>query len=200
MRPTPRPRPEAQAQAVRALLTRRRQWCSSQRRRRCRGLADTGDVQASPAERRLARTEADLAAALRSTPLGRAKDEMRQSTPGVGPMLARRLVAEVPALGALNRPEIAALMGVAPLHHDRGTWRGIRAVWGGRAQVRAVLYMRPLAAVRHNAVLQAFDERRRAVGTAPQGALTACMRMLLTMRNARLKHQTPWHEHYAHHS
>jgi transposase len=100
----------------------------------------------------------------------------------------------------LNRQEIAALIGVAPLNRDSGTVRGKRAVWGGRAHVRAVLYMSTLAAVRHNPVLKAFYERLRAVGKAPKVALTACMRQLLTILNAMLKHQTPWHENYAPHS
>jgi transposase len=109
-------------------------------------------------------------------------------------------VAELPALGLVNRQELAARIGVAPLHRDRGTWRGKRAVGGGRAQVRAGLSMRPLAAVRHHAALKAFYARLRAVGKAPKGALTACMRQLLTLRNAMLKHQTPWHENDANHT
>jgi transposase len=206
VRPTPRPLPEAQAQALSALLTRRRQLVQmlTAERRRLQSAPQRirADIQAHIAwlERRLARTDADLAAASRSTPLWRAKDEILQSTPGVGPILSRTLVAEVPELGALNRQEIAALIGVAPLNRDSGTVRGKRAVWGGRAHVRAVLYMSTLAAVRHNSALKAFYERLRAVGKAPKVALTACMRKLLTILNAMLKHQTPWHENYANHS
>ena len=205
VRPTPRPLPEAQAQALSALLTRRRQlvqMLTAERRRLQSALQRIrADIQAHLAwlERRLARTDADLAAAIRSTPLWRAKDEILQSTPGVGPILSRTLVAEVPELGVLNRQEIAALIGVAPFNRDSGTLRGKRAVWGGRTHVRAVLYMSTLAAVRHNSVLKAFYERLRAVGKAPKVALTACMRKLLTILNAMLKHQTPWQENYAHH-
>ena len=141
-----------------------------------------------------------MAAVIRSMPLWRAKDERLQSTPGVGPLRSRTLVAAVPEVGALNRQEIAALLGVAPLNRDRGTVRGKRAVWGGRAHVRAVLSRSTLAAGRHHSVLTAFDERLRAVGKAPKVAFTACMRKLLTMLNAMLKHQTPWHENYANHS
>ena len=138
----------------------------------------------------------------RSTPVRgwHAQDALLQSTPGVGPRLARLLVAEVPALGGLNRPESAALLGVAPLTRDRGTGRGKRAVWGGRAHGRAVLYRSPLAAGRHHPVFEAFEARLRAVGKAPEVALTACMRQLLTSLNARLTHRTPWQEHYAPHS
>jgi transposase len=206
VRPTPRPLPDAQAQALSALLTRRRQLVqmltAERRRLQTAPQLIRADIQAHIAwlERRLARTDADLAAGIRSSPLWRATDEILQSTPGVGPVLSRTLVAELPELGLLNRQKIAALIGVAPLNCDSGTVRGKRAVWGGRAHVRAVLYMSTLAAVRHNSALKAFYERLRAVGKAPKVALTACMRKLLTILNAMLKHQTPWHENYANHS
>jgi transposase len=206
VRPTPRPRPEAHAPALSALLTRRRQVVQrlTAERRRLQSAPQRlhADIQAHIVwrERRWARTEADLAAAIRSPPLWRAKDELLQSTPGVGPVLSRTLVAEVPELGVLNRQEIAALIGVAPLNRDRGTLRGKRAVGGGRAHVRAVLYRSTLAAVRHHAVLKAFYERLRTVGKAPKVALTACRRKLLTILNAMLKHQTPWQENDASHS
>jgi transposase len=198
VRPPPRPLPDAQAQALRALLTRRRhlvQMLTAERRRlQAAPQPIRADIQAhlTGLTRRLARSDADVAAAIHASPLWRATDEILQSTPGVGPILARTLVAEVPALGLLNRPEIAALIGGAPLNRDSGTIRGKRAVWGGRAHVRAVLYMSTLSAVRHNPVLKAFYERLRAVGKAPKVALTACMRKLLTILNAMLKHHTRW--------
>ena len=198
VRPTPRPLPDAQAQALSALLTRRRQLVQMLTAERRRLQTAPQPIRADiPAHitwltRRLARTDADVAAAIHASPLWRATDEMLQSTPGVGPILARTLVAEVPELGRLNRQEIAALIGVAPLNRDRGTIRGKRAVWGGRAHVRAVLYMSTLSAVRHNPVLKAFYERLRAVGKAPKVALTACMRKLLTILNAMIKHHTRW--------
>ena len=198
VRPTPRPLPDAQAQAWSALLTRRRQLVQrlTAERRRLQSAPQRirADIQAHIAwlERRLVRTDDDLAAGLRSSPLWRAKDEMLQSTPGVGPVLLRTLVADVPELGMLNRKEIAALIGVAPFNYDRGTLRGKRMVWGGRAHVRAVLYMSTLSAVRHNPVLKAFYERRRAAGKAAKVALTASMRKLLTILNAMIKHRTRW--------
>ena len=206
VRPTPRPLPEAQAQALSALLTRRRQLVqrltAERRRLQTAPQPIRADIQAHITwlACRLARTDDDVAAAIRSSPLWRAKDEIVPSTPGVGPILSRTLVAEVPELGVLNRQEIAALIGVAPFNRDRGTLRGKRAVWGGRAHVRAVLYMSTLAAVRHNPVLKAFYERLRSVGKAPKVALTACMRQLLTILHAMLKHRTPWQENYANHS
>jgi transposase len=199
VRPTPRPLPEAQAQALSALLTRRRQLVqmltAERRRLQMAPRQIRADIQAHITwlTRRLARTADDVAAAIHSSPLGRAKDEILQSTPGVGPLLSRTLVAAVPEWGVLNRQEIAALLGVAPLNRESGTLRGKRAVWGGRA----VLYMSTLAAVRHNPVLKAFYERLRVVGKAPKVALTACMRTLLTILNAMLKHRPPWHDNYA---
>jgi transposase len=206
VRPTPRPLPEAQAHALRALLTRRRQvvqrLTAARRRLQTAPQQTRADIQAHIPwlTRRVARTDDAVAAAIHSRPRWRVTDEILRSMPGVGPILSRTLVAEVPELGVLNRQEIAALMGVAPVNRDRGTVRGKRAVWGGRAHVRAVLYRSPLAAVRHHPVLKAFYERLRVVGKAPKVALSACMRQLLTMLNAMLKHRTPWHENYAPHS
>jgi transposase len=97
----------------------------------------------------------------------------------------------------LSRQQIAALVGVAPLNRDSGTLRGHRTVWGGRAHVRAALYMSTLVAVRYHPVLQTFYDRLRRAGKAPKVALTACMRKLLTILNAMLKHRTPWQQNYA---
>jgi transposase len=206
VRPPPRPLPAAQAPALRAWRTRRRplvpRLTAERRRRQPAPQQIRADIQAPSTwlTRRWARPDADVAAALDSSPLWRATDAMLPRTPGVGTILSRPLVAEVPALGVLNRQEIAARMGVAPLNRESGTWRGKRAVWGGRAHVRAVRSMSTWAAVRHNPVLKAFYERRRAVGKAPKVALTAWMHKLLTMLNAMLTHRTPWQENYATHS
>jgi transposase len=206
VRPSPRPLPDAQAPALSALLPRRRQLVPrlTAERRRLPSAPQRlrADIQAHIPwlERRLARTDEDLAAAIRSNPLWRAKDERLQRMPGVGPVLAQTWVAEVPELGLVNRQEMAALIGVAPFNDASGTLRGKRAVWGGRAPVRAVLSMSTLAAVRHHPVLKAFDERLRAVGKAPKVARTAGRRKRLTRLNAMLNHQTPWHENYANHS
>jgi transposase len=198
VRPTPRPRPEAQAQAVRALLTRRpplgQRLTAERRRLQCAPPRSRADIQAhiSWRERRLARTDADLAAAIRASPRWRATDELLQRMPGVGPVLSRTVVAEVPELGLLNRQEIAALIGVAPLNCDSGTRRGKRVIWGGRAHVRAVLSRSTLSAVRHHPVLKTFYERLRAAGKAAKVALTASMRKRLTIVNAMVTHRTCW--------
>jgi transposase len=136
VRPTPRPLPEAQVQALSALRTRRRplgQRLTAERRRlQTAPQRIRADIQAHRTwlARRLARTDADLAAAIRSSLLWRAKDAMLQSTPGVGPILSRTLVAEVPELGALNRQQIAALIGGAPFNRESGPLRGKHTVWG----------------------------------------------------------------------
>jgi transposase len=112
--------------------------------------------------------------------------------PGIGPVGARTLVLDLPELGTLSRQHLAALVGLAPLHRDSGSLRGTRSIWGGRAQVRTALSMSTLVAVRDNPVLKAFSQHLRAAGKVAKVALTACMRTLLTILNAMVKHQTPW--------
>ena len=112
--------------------------------------------------------------------------------PGIGPTTAAVLIAELPELGRLTRQRIAALVGVAPLNADSGTQRGRRTVWGGRAPVRATLYMATLAATTWNPILSAFYRRLRAAGKPPKVALVATMRKLLTILNAMMKAQSPW--------
>ena len=107
-------------------------------------------------------------------------------------MLSTTLLAELPELGSLNRKQIAALVGVAPLNRDSGTLRGRRAVWGGRSQVKATLYTAALVAARHNPVIRAFYDRLVAAGKPKKVALTACMRKLLTVLNAMIQHHSPW--------
>ena len=118
----------------------------------------------------------------------REREELLCSVPGVGPTLTFTLVAELPELGTLTRRQIAALVGVAPLARDSGKLRGVRTCWGGRAKVRAALYMPTLAAVRYNPVLRAFYDRLLEAGKAKKVVLTACMRKLLTILNAMVKH------------
>jgi len=115
----------------------------------------------------------------------------------VGPNLTLCLLAELPELGTLNRRQIAALVGVAPLSRDSGKSHGVRTCWGGRATVRAAMYMPTLVAVRHNEVLRKFYKRLLALGKPKKVALTACMRKLLTILNAMLKHRTAWNPQHA---
>jgi transposase len=109
-------------------------------------------------------------------------------------VVSRTLLAELPELGRLNRKQIAALVGIAPLNCDSGTFRGRRGIWGGRATVRAVLYMAALVASRRNSVIRNFYKRLREKGKAPKVALVACMHKLLTILNAMIKHKTRWSE------
>ena len=124
----------------------------------------------------------------------RAKDDLLRTVPGVGAQLSLTVLAYLPELGTLDRRQIAALVGVAPFNRDSGTLRGKRTVWGGRARVRAVLYMGALVASRCNPVIRAFYQRLLAAGKPKKLALTACMRKLLVILNAMLKHGSPWHD------
>jgi transposase len=194
VRPPLRPLPDAQTQALSALLARRRQLLdmltAEHNRLSSASQPIQADIQAHITwlERRLRDLNHDLDTAIRSSPVWREKNNLLQSTPGVGPVLSSTLLADLPELGTLTRQQIAALVGVAPLNRDSGTLRGKRTVWGGRAQVRAVLYMSTLVAVRWNPGLNTFYTRLCAAGKAPKVALTACMRKLLTILNAMLKH------------
>lgn len=198
VRPALRPLPDASTQALAALMTRRRQILDMLTAETNRLGSASRRIQREIQthirwlERQVAKLDEELSQTIRSSPVWRAKDDLLQSMPGVGPVLATTLLASVPELGMLNRRQVAALVGVAPLNRESGTWRGKRTVWGGRAPVRAVLYMGALVAARHNPVLKAFYQRLRQAGKAPKVALTACMRKLLTMLNAMLKHHTPW--------
>jgi transposase len=200
MRPEPRPLPDAQTQTLAAILARRRQLVEMLTAEKNRLGSARPPVRKSLRthiawlERELAHTDSDLAHAIRESPVWREKDELLRSTPGVGPVLTTTLLADLPELGALTSKQITALVGVAPLNHDSGTWRGKRAVWGGRAQVRAVLYMGALVAARFNPVIRAFYQRLCAAGKAKKVALTACMRKLLTILNAMMKHRTAWRQ------
>lgn len=124
----------------------------------------------------------------------REKDDLLQSVPGVGPVVTSTLLASLPELGTLTNKQIAALVGVAPLNRDSGTLRGRRTVWGGRAQVRAVLYMGTIVVARFNPVIRVFYQRLQRAGKAKKVALTACMRKRLIILNAMLKHRTPWQQ------
>lgn len=203
MRPMPRPLPDAQAQALDALVTRRRQvvvmLTAEQNRLHTTSPVTRADILAHLRwlERRLAKLNAELGEALRDSPLWREKEDLLRSVPGIGPVATMTLVAELPELGTLNRREIAALVGVAPLNRDSGTRRGKRTVWGGRAPVRAALYMATLVATRYNPVIRAFYQRLCLAGKPKKVALTACMRKLLTILNAMLKQHTAWEPTHA---
>ena len=198
MRPELRPLPDEQTQALAAILARRRQLVEMLTAEKNRLGSAPKPVRKSLRthiawlERELRHTDSNLAHAIRESPVWREKDALLRSTPGVGPVMTTTLLANLPELGTLTGKQIAALAGVAPLNRDSGTWRGKRTVWGGRAQIRATLYMAALVAARFNPVIRAFYQRLCATGKAKKVALTACMRKLLIILNAMLKHRTPW--------
>jgi transposase len=198
IRPTPRPLPDTQTQELRALIGRRQPLVVMRTAEQNRLAGTSGRLQTDIAahivwlNERLATRDDDIETLLRASPLWREHDDLWQSAPGIGPVCARTLVLELPELGTLTRQQIAALVGVAPLNCDRGTLRGRRTIWGGRAHVRTVWSMGTLVATRYNPRINAFYERLLAAGKVKKVALTACMRKFLTILNAMLKHRTPW--------
>lgn len=198
IQPPLRPLPDAQAQALRALVTRRRQVIEmlvAEKNRRRQALPTVRERitrHLTVLETELSELDQDLEQTLRESPLWREQEDLLRSMPGIGPTLAGTLIAELPELGQLDRRRVAALVGVAPLNRDSGTLRGKRVTWGGRASVRAALYMATLAATRWNPVIQAFYQRLCQAGKPKKVALTASMRKLLTILNSMVKHQQSW--------
>ena len=198
VRPPVRPLKDAQSRALDALFTRRRQLVEMLTMERNRlGLAAAPvrrDLKAHIAwlVKRLKDVDRDLKDLIESSPVWREKDDLLQSAPGIGPVASVALLAQLPELGTLNRRQIGALAGIVPFNNDSGKFKGQRHVWGGRAVVRAVLYMATLAAIRCNPLIKAFYQRLRAAGKKPKVAIVACMRKLLTILNAMLKTKTPW--------
>ena len=202
-KPTPRPLPDEQARDLRALAARRRQVLqmhAAELQRRQRALPVVRqriDRVLAVLEQELGDLHQDLADRLRRSPLWREQEDLLRGVPGVGPALTFSLLAGLPELGTLSSKQVAALVGVAPLNRDSGRWRGKRVVWGGRAHVRAALYMPTVVAVRWNPVLREFYQRLVAAGKPKKVALVACMRKLLIILNAMLKHRTPWLANHA---
>jgi len=203
VQPAVRPLPDAATQGLAAVVTRRRQLVdmltAERNRLSCAPVVLRKELQAHIRwlERRIAGLDTELEHAIRTSPVWRAQEDLLRSVPGIGPIVARTLLAQLPELGTLAPKPLAALVGVAPLNRDSGLFRGRRKVGAGRAAVRAVLDMGTLAAVRFNPVLRPFYQRLRAAGKLPKVALTACMHKLLTILNALLKHQRRWDPAYA---
>ena len=199
VQPAPRPVPSAAARALGELVARRRQLVEmitseGQRRRQARDprLGRRLEAHLSWLQQELAALETDLDDAVRGTPAWRATEDLLASVPGIGKTSARTLIAELPELGRLDRRRIAALVGVAPINRDSGTFRGRRMVMGGRASVRTALYMPTLTAIRHDPALQASYQRLIGRGRPAKVAITACMRKLLVILNAILRDHRPW--------
>ena len=199
VRPEPRPVASEQAQGLAELVARRRQvvemiGMEANRRRQARCPKVLRGIERTLAALQTALTELDqeIDGQVRGSPAWRAAEDLLTSVPGVGPITARTLIAELPELGRITRRRIAALVGVAPVNRDSGASRGHRAIAGGRRGVRNVLYMAALTAIRRNPAVRAAYERLRGRGTPAKAALVAAMRKLLTILNAVLRDRRPW--------
>ncbi|MCB1817297.1 MAG: IS110 family transposase [Chromatiaceae bacterium] len=199
IRPQVRPLKDEQARALDDLVDRRRQLIGMRVQETLRlGTATSKPLQKSLKkhiawlDRQVDDVDRDLTKRLRESDVWRAKDDLLRSIPGVGSVTTVTMLAKCPELGTLNRREIAALAGVAPLANDSGKHRGKRFIWGGRAEVRAVLYMASISAMRCNAAIKAFAERLKKAGKPPKVVIVACMRKLLTIMNSMLKNNAPW--------
>jgi transposase len=198
VRPQVRPLPDEDARALDAIVGRRRQIIDMITAEKNRLGFALPAVQKGIKkhvrwlERQLSDVDSDLDARIRKSPVWRAKHNLLRDVPGVGPNLARTLIAELPELGQLSNKQIAALVGVAPLNRDSGLFRGRRMIWGGRASVRCALYMSILSATKWNPVIRVFYARLRAQGKPPKVAMVACMRKLLTILNAMVRDSREW--------
>jgi transposase len=197
--PPVRPLPDEDRRELIDLVDRRRQLVTMRAEEKTRLSQATASARQDIKEHiewldeRLRRLDIDLTAKLRSSSLWKAKEEILISVPGVGRVTVFTLLARLPELGALNRRAIAALTGVAPFARDSGQHRGRRMIWGGRADVRSVLYMAAVSAARINPVIKSFYLRLKQAGKPAKVALTACMRKLLTILNTMLRTNQSWH-------
>ena len=198
VRPPLRPLRDADTQAFGAVLARRRQVMEilvAEKNRLGRAVPQVRpriESHISWLKQELDDLDTELRLRIHSSPVWREKDDLLRSVPGVGPQVSLTLLAYLPELGKLNRKQIAALVGVAPFNRDSGPHRGKRSVWGGRARVRAVLYMGALVASRRNPVLREFYQRLLEAGKPKKLALTACMRKLLTILNSMARTGAHW--------
>lgn len=198
VKPEVRPMKDEKTQELAALVTRRRQLIGMLTAEKTRLQQapkwirkDIKDLIKS-LEKRLRKLEAGITIKIKTTPGWKEKDDLLKSVPGVGDVLSMNLLSNLCELGKLDRKQIAALVGVAPLNRDSGNFRGTRKIWGGRAEVRAALYMAALSASRYNPAIKAFYQRLILQGKKPKVALTACMRKLLVILNTMVKNNTPW--------
>ncbi len=199
IRPEPRPMADGEAQILAELVARRRQLLQmitmeTNRRRQARSKRVRRTIEATlkTLEAQLAELDRDIGNTVKASPVWRATEDLLTSVPGVGDVTARTLIALLPELGRLDRRRISALVGVAPFNRDSGKMRGHRAIAGGRAAVRRVLYMATLSAIRWNPVLRDHYRQLVARGKAKKVALVACMRRLIGILNAILRDQKAW--------
>jgi transposase len=198
VRPEPRPLPDEERRALIDLVARRRQLVemrAAEKIRRSQIAAHLRPGLEAHLEwlaQAIADLDNDIGKTLRASPVWRADDELMQSFAGLGPVTRATFLAKLPELGRLNRRQIAAVVGVAPMNYDSGKMRGKRSIKGGRADVRCVLYMATLAAIRSNPAIRDFYARLKAKGKPAKVAITACMRKLLTILNAMFRTRSQW--------
>jgi transposase len=197
--PPSRPLPDEAAQLLRALIGRRRELVELRvaERNRLRQTSIAwlrGDLERAIADitKRIEAIEVEIETHVKGSPIWHVQEDLLRSVPGIGKTVSRTLIAELPELGKLTRRQIAALVGVAPFARDSGLFRGRRMVAGGRATVRAVLYMATITASRCNPAVAAMYQRLVAAGKPAKVALTACMRKLLVILNAIARDKRPW--------
>lgn len=201
VRPKVRPLADEKAQELNALVARRQQivgMLTAERNRLKKAMKPVQrHIKAHIAflEEELDSVDTQLKEAIKKSPLWKEKENLLKSVPGIGPVVSATLISGLPELGTLDRKQISALVGVAPLNRDSGAYRGKRTIWGGRKTVRHALYMAALVASKSNPVIRNFYERLVGAGKAKKVALTACMRKLLTMINSMVKYGTSWGEH-----
>lgn len=201
VRPVVRPLPDEAARTLTELVARRRQivdMMAAERMRRSqvsiRRIERSIDRHLASLQKELTKIERDLDDEIRGTPAWREKEDILIGVSGVGTIVARTLIAELPELGQISRRKISALVGVAPYARESGAWRGQRHIAGGRGNVRSVLYMATLTALRCNPVIAAYYKRLRAAGKIKKVAIVACMRKLLVILNAMMRDAMPWRE------
>ena len=198
VQPAPRGVPEADLRALDALVTRRVQLTEMVTAEKNRaGIATPGlkrqiQEHVKWMQQQIAAIDDDLKELIESSPLWRAREELLTSAPGIGENTARKLIAQLPELGHLSSKKIASLVGIAPFARDSGRFRGQRSIWGGRASVRATLYMATFAAIRCNPIIRAHYQQLRNRGKAFKVAMVACMRKFLVILNVMAKTNTPW--------
>lgn len=198
LHPEPRPLSDEQTEQIKDIMTRRRQVVGMITMEQNRLSGAGKSVRPSISDHiewlrhQLKEIDRDLGQQIKNSPIWRAKDNLLQSVPGVGPVLSITLLASLPELGRLNRKKIAALVGVAPMNRDSGLMRGKRTIRGGRSPVRTALYMATLVATQHNPVISAYYHHLLSKGKEKKLALTACMRKLLIILNAMVRDNRTW--------
>ncbi len=199
IRPAPKPMPDGLMLRLRELLARRRQlvvMINAEKQR----LAKAADKLAQRSfktilrslEAERARIDRAIDKLIEDSPVFCAKQDLLKSVPGIGDVVARTLLVELPELGSVDRHQIAALAGVAPMNRDSGRYRGKRRIQGGRVEVRAPLFMACLVAIRHNPPLRSFYRRLREAGKPARLAIVAVMRKLLVTLNAIIRDNRVW--------